>query len=48
MEKIRDRPEKAFKIIMGTVMSKVRGRIDGKIVADRVRDKLKHILGGEK
>lgn len=40
LERIRERPNKAFSIIMGSVMSRVRGRIDGKTVAEHVRRKL--------
>ncbi len=41
IERIKEKPEKAFKIVMGRVMAKVRGRIDGRRVAERVREKLK-------
>ena len=43
IEKIKKRPEKAFNIVMGDVMKIVRGKIDGKIVAERVKKKLKGI-----
>ncbi len=43
-EKIKQRPHKAFNIVMGTVMAKVRGKIDGKTVAKLVRDKLNSVL----
>lgn len=41
---IRERGEKAFSPIMGLVMEKVRGRIDGKIVADVVARKIKEVV----
>ncbi len=44
MNIIMEKPEKAFKIIMGTVMKIVRGKIDGKTVAEHVRRKLQEIL----
>ncbi|MGC9009843.1 MAG: Glu-tRNA(Gln) amidotransferase subunit GatE [Sulfolobales archaeon] len=43
MEEIIKRGEKAFSFVMGKVMDQVRGRIDGKIVAERVRNKLKNL-----
>ncbi|MEM2021046.1 MAG: Glu-tRNA(Gln) amidotransferase subunit GatE [Zestosphaera sp.] len=39
-EVVRAKGEKAFSIVMGEVMHKVRGKADGKIVADLVRKKL--------
>ncbi len=42
-EEIIKRREKAFSFVMGKVMDQVRGRIDGKIVAERVRNKLKNL-----
>ena len=43
-EEIIKRGDKAFSFLMGKVMSEVRGRIDGKIVADRVREKLRDFI----
>ncbi|MGC9107719.1 MAG: GatB/YqeY domain-containing protein, partial [Infirmifilum sp.] len=37
---IMEKKEKAFSPIMGIVMEKVRGKIDGKIVAEVVRKKI--------
>jgi len=42
--RLLERPEKAFNIVMGEVMKTVRGSIDGKLVAERVRYKLKELL----
>ena len=44
IERIRQRPEKAFNIVMGEVMKIVRGKVDGKKVAMRVKEKLKEVL----
>jgi glutamyl-tRNA(Gln) amidotransferase subunit E len=48
IEKVKSRllekPEKAFSIVMGEVMKSVRGSVDGKLVAERVRYKLKELL----
>ncbi len=44
-EKIRAKPQKAFNIVMGIVMARVRGKVDGRTVAKLVRDKLNSILG---
>ncbi|MET1159831.1 MAG: Glu-tRNA(Gln) amidotransferase subunit GatE [Thermoprotei archaeon] len=43
IESIRKKPGKAFNIVMGEVMKTVRGKVDGKTVAERVREKLKKI-----
>ncbi len=40
INRIKEKPDKAFKIVMGSVMKIVRGKIDGKIVADHVKKKL--------
>ena len=45
IDKIKQRPNKAFNIVMGTVMAKVRGRADGKKVAELVRKRLNQVLG---
>ncbi|MEM4717378.1 MAG: Glu-tRNA(Gln) amidotransferase subunit GatE [Desulfurococcaceae archaeon] len=42
-EKILSRPDKAFSIVMGEVMKIVRGKIDGKVVAERVKIKLRDL-----
>ncbi len=44
MEQVRQRGERAFGLLMGKVMSIVRGRVDGKIVAQVLREKLKEVL----
>ncbi|MEM1617294.1 MAG: Glu-tRNA(Gln) amidotransferase subunit GatE [Desulfurococcus sp.] len=44
MDKITAKKEKAFQIVMSEVMKSVRGRIDGALVAEKVREKLKEIL----
>lgn len=43
-EKLVAKPDKAFTIVMSEVMKFVRGKVDGKIVADHVRKKLREIL----
>ena len=43
-EKLLARPDKAFSIVMSEVMKVFRGRIDGSIVAERVKSKLREIL----
>ena len=43
--KLAARPDKAFTIVMSEVMKIVRGKIDGKIVAERVKSKLKETMG---
>ncbi len=45
IEVVKARGEKAFGLIMGRVMSILRGKVDGKIVADIVRKKLREVLG---
>ncbi len=41
---ILERGERAMGIVMGRVMSILRGRVDGKVVADIVRKKIKEII----
>lgn len=43
-EKLVERVDKAFSIVMSEVMREVRGKVDGKLVADRVKAKLREIL----
>lgn len=43
-EKLLARKDKAFTIVMGEVMKSVRGKVDGKIVAEKVKTKLREIL----
>ncbi|MEM1773444.1 MAG: Glu-tRNA(Gln) amidotransferase GatDE subunit E, partial [Desulfurococcaceae archaeon] len=43
-DKLLARSDKAFTIVMGEVMKTIRGKIDGKIVAERVKIKLREIL----
>jgi glutamyl-tRNA(Gln) amidotransferase subunit E len=43
-EKLLARPDKAFSIVMSEVMKVFRGRIDGSIVAERVKSKLRETL----
>lgn len=45
--KIISKPDKAFTIVMSEVMKIVRGKIDGKIVAERVKTKLRDLMGIE-
>lgn len=42
--KILEKKTKAFQIVMSEVMARVRGRIDGSVVSERVRNKLKIFL----
>jgi len=44
-EKIEAKRDKAFQIVMGEVMRVVRGKIDGSIVAERVKMKLNNLIG---
>ena len=44
-EKLLARPDKAFSIVMSEVMKVFRGKIDGSIVAERVKSKLRETLG---
>ncbi|ABN70351.1 glutamyl-tRNA(Gln) amidotransferase subunit E [Staphylothermus marinus F1] len=43
IDKIMQKPDKAFKIVMGSVMKIVRGKIDGKTVAEKVKEKLSEL-----
>ncbi|HDI73632.1 MAG TPA: Glu-tRNA(Gln) amidotransferase GatDE subunit E, partial [Candidatus Korarchaeota archaeon] len=43
-EKIRERGDRAYGMLMGEVMKEVRGKIDGSIVSERVRKKLEEFL----
>ena len=43
-EKIRERGNRAYGMLMGEVMKEVRGKIDGSIVSERVRKKLEEFL----
>ncbi|MEM2025478.1 MAG: Glu-tRNA(Gln) amidotransferase subunit GatE [Desulfurococcaceae archaeon] len=43
-ERLVERKDKAFTIVMGEVMKQIRGKVDGKLVADRVKTKLREIL----
>jgi glutamyl-tRNA(Gln) amidotransferase subunit E len=42
--KLRERPHKAFSIVMSEVMKYARGKVDGEVVADRVKNKLRELL----
>ncbi|MCY0868023.1 MAG: Glu-tRNA(Gln) amidotransferase subunit GatE [Desulfurococcus sp.] len=46
IEKIKARWEKAFQIVMSEVMKVARGKIDGSVVAEKVREKLKSLIEG--
>ncbi|MEM1745760.1 MAG: Glu-tRNA(Gln) amidotransferase subunit GatE [Candidatus Nezhaarchaeales archaeon] len=41
---IKDKGEKAFKLVMGKVMSILRGKIDGKLVSDIVKERVEHFM----
>ena len=45
--RLLEKRDKAFNIVMGEVMKTVRGSVDGKLVAERVKLKLKEVLGIE-
>jgi len=45
--RILERPDKAFNIVMGEVMKSARGSVNGKLVAERVKYKLKELLNIE-
>ena len=42
-ELIIEKRENAFKIIMGIVMQKVRGKIDGKEVSEIIKEKMMNV-----
>lgn len=42
--KILSKPDKAFTIVMSEVMKHVRGKVDGRVVAERVKTKLRELL----
>jgi len=44
IESIKEKPQKAFNIVMGEVMRIVRGRVDGRVVAEHVKKKLFSLL----
>jgi glutamyl-tRNA(Gln) amidotransferase subunit E len=46
-EKLLSRRDKAFNIVMSEVMKTVRGRVDGRLVAERVKTKLRDLLNIE-
>lgn len=46
-ERLLSRRDKAFTIVMGEVMKTVRGKVDGKLVAERVKAKLRELLNIE-
>ncbi|AGK60474.1 glutamyl-tRNA(Gln) amidotransferase subunit E [Archaeoglobus sulfaticallidus PM70-1] len=43
---IRERGINAFKPLMGLVMKEFRGKIDGKVIADKLKAKIEEFLGG--
>ncbi|WEU39835.1 MAG: Glu-tRNA(Gln) amidotransferase subunit GatE [Candidatus Odinarchaeum yellowstonii] len=45
LQLIRDKGERAFAPLMGEVMKKVRGRIDGRIVSERLKKEINRIVG---
>jgi len=45
MEVIRERGMAALSRVMGYVMPRLRGRVDGRVVADMAREKIKRIIG---
>jgi len=48
IDKIMAKPDKAFNIVMSEVMKIVRGRVDGGLVAERVKKKIEEFLSGVK
>ncbi len=46
MDLIEERREAAFKPLMGLVMKEFRGKVDGKVVAQKLMDAIKKALGG--
>lgn len=46
-EKLLSKQSKAFNIVMSEVMKTMRGKVDGKLIADRVKVKLREILNIE-
>jgi len=46
-EKLLSKQSKAFNIVMSEVMKTMRGKVDGKLIADRVKVKLREVLNIE-
>ena len=46
MNEIMARGERAFSFVMGKVMSRLRGKVDGKLVAKIVMEELSKIFKG--
>jgi len=46
-EKVLAKRDKAFSIVMSEVMKTLRGRVDGKVVAEKVKEKLRALVGIE-
>ncbi len=44
-EFIEDRGEHAFKPLMGLVMKEFRGKVDGKVIAEKLRNAIKRVMG---
>ncbi len=43
-ELLRERGEKAFKIVMGKAMSILRGKVDGRLVSEVVKERVEHFI----
>jgi len=43
-ELLKERGEKAFKMVMGKVMSILRGKVDGRLVSEVVKEKVEHFM----
>jgi len=46
-ELIKEKGDRAFKPLMGLVMKELRGKVDGEVVAKKLRDKIKEVLEKE-
>ncbi len=44
IELVRERGEGAFKPLMGLVMKELRGKVDGKVVSEKLRKKIKEVM----
>jgi glutamyl-tRNA(Gln) amidotransferase subunit E len=41
---LKERGDRAFKVVMGRVMSVLRGKVDGKLVSEVVRERVEHFV----
>jgi glutamyl-tRNA(Gln) amidotransferase subunit E len=41
---LKEKEERAFKVVMGKAMSFLRGKVDGKLVSEVVKEKVEHFM----